>query len=161
MKSNLKTLLLLSLFMAFSAIGGMVKIPAVIGTVALDSMPALLIASLYNGRWGAIVAGGGHLLSSMYSGFPLGPFHVLIAAEMAFFVWLFGYVFSNGKRVLAAILFFIGNGLLAGIPFIFILSSSFYYAILPSLLIASFINLTIAHFLYPPLESRLKRRRIA
>ncbi|MGD6848143.1 MULTISPECIES: ECF transporter S component [Rossellomorea] len=161
MKSNLRTLLLLSLFMAFSAIGGMVKIPAVIGTIALDSMPALLIASLYNRRWGAIVAGGGHLLSSLYVGFPLGPFHVLIAIEMAFFVWVFGYVFAKGKRVLAAILFFIGNGLLAGIPFIFILNPSFYYAIIPSLLIASFINLTVAHFLYPPLHSKVNRGETA
>ncbi|MFC7783832.1 ECF transporter S component [Rossellomorea sp. GCM10028870] len=161
MNSNLRTLLILSLFMAFSAIGGMVKIPAVIGTIALDSMPALLIASLYNRRWGAIVAGGGHLLSSLYVGFPLGPLHVLIAIEMAFFVWIFGYVFSKGKRVLAAILFLIGNGVLAGIPFIFILSPSFYYTIVPSLLLASFINLTIAHFLYPPLVSRIRRGEIA
>ncbi|PFA62120.1 ECF transporter S component [Bacillus sp. AFS015802] len=156
MKSNLKTLLLLSLFLAFSAIGGLVKIPAVIGTVALDSMPALLVASLYDGRKGALVAGGGHLLSSLYAGFPLGPLHLLITVEMALFAWLFGYVFSKGKRVLAAILFFIGNGVLAAVPFIFILSSSFYKAIVPSLLIGSFINLTIAHFLYPTLASRLR-----
>ncbi len=158
MNNNLKTLLTLSLFLALSAIGGMVKIPAVIGTVALDSMPALLVSSLYNGRKGAIVAGGGHIISSMYAGFPLGPLHILIAAEMALFVWLFGYVFSKGKRVLSALLFFIGNGVLAGIPFIFILSTSFYFAILPSLLAGSLINLTIAHFLYPPLVSRLPMR---
>ncbi|MCA1062885.1 ECF transporter S component (plasmid) [Cytobacillus spongiae] len=155
MKSNLKILLLLSLFMAFSAIGGMVKFPAVIGTVALDSMPALLIASLYNGRWGAIVAVGGHLLSSLYAGFPLGPFHLLIGIEIGIFVWLFGIVFSTGRRILAATLFLIGNGVVAGIPFVFILSPSFYYTIVPSLLVASFINLTLAHFLYPPLVKRV------
>lgn len=131
------------------------KIPAIIGTIALDSMPALLIASLYNGRKGALVAGGGHLLSSLYAGFPLGPFHFLIAAEMALFVSLFGYVFSKGHRVLAGVLFLIGNGVLAALPFIFILNFSFYVAIFPSLLAGSFINLTIAHFLYPPLASRL------
>jgi uncharacterized membrane protein len=161
MKSNLKTLVLLSLFLAFSAIGGMVKIPAIIGTIALDSMPALLIASLYNGRKGALVAGGGHLLSSLYAGFPLGPLHVFIAVEMALFVWLFGYVFSKGKRVLAAILFLIGNGIMAAVPFIFILSSSFYIAIVPSLLIGSFINLTIAHFLYPAFDSRFPKGELS
>ncbi|TMU87312.1 ECF transporter S component [Bacillus sp. BHET2] len=161
MINNLKTLLTLSLFLALSAIGGMVKIPAVIGSVALDSMPALLVASLYNGRKGAIVAGGGHIISSMYAGFPLGPLHILIAVEMALFVWLFGYVFSKGKRVLAAVLFFIGNGVMAGIPFIFILSLSFYLAIVPSLIVGSLINLTIAHFLYPPLVSRLPKRDMA
>ncbi|MCA1058611.1 ECF transporter S component [Rossellomorea aquimaris] len=155
MKSNLKSLLLLSLFIAFSAIGGMVKIPAVIGTVALDSMPALLVASLFNGRKGAVVAGCGHLLSSLYAGFPLGPLHILIAAEMSLVVWLFGYVFSKGKRVMAAVLFLIGNGILSAVPFIFIISASFYVAIVPPLVIGSFINLTIAHFLYPPLAARL------
>ena len=136
------------------------KIPAVIGTIALDSMPALLVASLYSGRKGAVIAGGGHILSSLYAGFPLGPLHVLIAVEMALFVLLFGYVFSKGKRVLAAILFLIGNGVLAAVPFIYILSSSFYFAIVPSLLIGTFINLAIAHFLYPILASRLPKEEM-
>ena len=57
-------------------------------------------------------------------------------------------------------LFLIGNGVLAALPFIFILSPSFYIAIVPSLLVGSFINLTIAHFLYPPLASRLPRGEI-
>lgn len=157
MSSSLKSILLLSLFLAFAAIGGMVKIPAIIGTIALDSLPALLIASLYNGRKGALVAGGGHILSSLYAGFPLGPLHFLIAVEMALLVWLFGYVFSCGHRVLAAALFLVGNGVLAALPFVFILSPSFYITIVPSLLVGSFINLTIAHFLYPPLASRLPR----
>ncbi|BCB03890.1 ECF transporter S component [Bacillus sp. KH172YL63] len=157
MRNNLKSFIILSLFIALSAIGGLVKIPAVIGTVAFDSMPALLAASLYNGRKGAVVAGGGHLLSALYAGFPLGPFHLIIAAEMALFVWLFGYIFSKGKPVIAAILFFIGNGLIAGIPFIFLLSLSFYFAMLPSLLTGSLMNLTLAHFLYPPLVRSLKK----
>ncbi|MBW3114412.1 ECF transporter S component [Bacillus sp. MCCB 382] len=155
MESKLKTLLLMSLFLALSAIGGMVKVPAVIGTIALDSMPAILVASLFNGRKGAVVAGGGHLLSSLYAGFPLGPFHILVAAEMALFVWMFGYVFSKGKRVLAAALFLIGNGVIAAVPFIFILSPSFYVAIIPSLIAGTLINLTMAHFLYPPLADEL------
>lgn len=84
------------------------KIPAVIGTIALDSMPAILVASLFNGRKVAFVAGGGHLLSSLYAGLPLDPFHILVASEMALFVWMFGYVFSKGKRKLTAALFLIG-----------------------------------------------------
>ncbi|MFD2682137.1 ECF transporter S component [Bacillus seohaeanensis] len=148
----------LSLFIALSAAFGAIKIPAVIGTVALDALPALLAASLFTGGMGAIIAFFGHILSSLYAGFPLGPLHLVIALEMALFVWLFGTVFHKGKKVIAAGIFFIGNSIIAAIPFIFIIGGSFYISILPSLLIGSFLNLTIAHFAYPPLRNWLGAR---
>lgn len=51
----------------------------------------------------------GHLLSALIGGMPLGPFHVLIAVEMAVLVWVFGYFYQKGKRVLGGVLFVVGN----------------------------------------------------
>ncbi len=155
--SNLRKLVLLSLFSAIAAIGGIIKIPAPIGSIALDSAPALLVASLFTGGYGAIVAFVGHLASALYSGFPLGPFHLMVAVEIAVLTWIFGMIFHRDKRVTAAILFFIGNSFVAGMPFIALFSFEFYIGIVIPLAIATGINLTIAHFTFPPLKKLLNR----
>jgi uncharacterized membrane protein len=143
---------LLALLTALSAIGGLVKIPAAAGSVALDSLPALLAASILSGGAGAVIALFGHLISAVLAGMPLGPLHLLIAVEMAAAVWVFGWVFHKNSPVFAAGLFFVINGLIAPFPFYFLIAKEFYLAILPSLCIAAFLNLTIAHFAYPPLN---------
>jgi hypothetical protein len=144
-------LTLLALFVSLSAAGGLIKVPAVVGSVALDSLAALLAASIIGGGFGAVTAMFGHLISSLLAGFPLGPLHLLIAAEMAGAVWLFGVMFKKSP-VIAAGLFFIINSFIAPLPFILMISKEFYFSILPSLCIGSFLNLTIAHFAYPPLN---------
>lgn len=153
MKSNRtgKLISWLAMLTALSAVGAAIKIPAVVGSVALDVFPALLAAALFSGWAGAIVAAAGHLLSAMLGGFPLGPFHFLIAVEMAILVWIFSALYKNNKKVLAAGLFIIGNSLIAPIPFIFLLNKGFYLAIVPSLLIGSIINTGIALFAIPRL----------
>jgi uncharacterized membrane protein len=148
----------LSLLTALSAIGGLIKIPAAAGSVALDSLPALLAASILSGGTGAIIALFGHLISALLAGMPLGPLHLLIAVEMSIAVWLFGWIFLRNLPVVAAGVFFILNGLLAPLPFYFLVGKEFYLAILPSLCIAAFINLTIAHFAYPPLNKLFKQK---
>ena len=40
---NTKKMSLLALFVALSIIGAMIKIPAVVGSVALDAFPALVV----------------------------------------------------------------------------------------------------------------------
>jgi uncharacterized membrane protein len=148
----------LSLLTALSAIGGLIKIPAVAGSVALDSLPALLAASILSGGAGAIIALSGHLISALLAGTPLGPLHLLIGVEMSLAVWLFGWIFHRNLPVVAAGVFFILNGLIAPLPFYFLIGKEFYLAILPSLCIAAFLNLTIAHFAYPPLNKLFKRK---
>ncbi|MGR3765992.1 ECF transporter S component [Rossellomorea sp. NS-SX7] len=150
-------LTLLALLVSLSAAGGLIKIPAVVGSVALDSLAALLAASIIGGGFGAVTAMSGHLISALLAGFPLGPLHVLIAAEMAGAVWLFGVMFKQSP-VIAAVLFFTINAFIAPLPFIFIISKEFYFTILPSLCIGSFLNLTIAHFAYPPLNRYFHER---
>ena len=71
-----------ALFAALCAVGGLIKIPSAIGSLALDTVPALVSAAFLPPVFSGIAAMLGHTASAMYAGFPLGPFHVLIALEM-------------------------------------------------------------------------------
>ncbi|MDN3015273.1 ECF transporter S component [Paenibacillus sp. BSR1-1] len=155
MKSNTagKRITLLAMLTALSVIGASIKIPAIVGSVALDVFPALLAAALLSGGAGAVVAAFGHLISSLLAGFPLGPLHLLIAGEMAALVWMFGLMYKYNKKISAASLFIVGNALIAPIPFIFLMNKGFYAAIVPSLLIGSVINTGIALIAIPSLSS--------
>ncbi|MCQ6279215.1 ECF transporter S component [Bacillus sp. EB600] len=148
-----KMLSLLALFIALSAVGAAIKIPAVVGSVALDASPALLAAALVGAGPGAVVGAFGHLLSALLSGFPLGPMHLLIAAEMAVLAWIFGVLYKNNKKIIAGLVFIFGNAFVAPIPFIFLMNIGFYISIVPSLLIGSIINTLISLVLIPRLSS--------
>ncbi|MDQ0218586.1 ECF transporter S component [Peribacillus cavernae] len=146
-----------AIFIALSAAGAFIKIPALIGSVALDSFPALLAAVLLGPASGAVIAGAGHIVSAILGGMPLGPFHFLIMFEMAILAWGYGTLYLAGKRMSAAVLFLIGNVLIAPLPFVFLISPQFYMAMLPSLLAASVINLVIAHLLAPRLTPIIEK----
>ncbi|WP_042356010.1 ECF transporter S component [Bacillus rubiinfantis] len=143
----------LAMFTALSVVGASLKIPAMITSVALDAFPALLAGALLGGGAGAIVGAAGHLLSALLGGFPLGPLHFLVAGEMAVLCWLFAVLYRSKHRLLAGIMFIIGNALIAPIPFIFLISKAFYVGMLPSLLIGSSLNTVIALVIIPRLVS--------
>lgn len=159
---SIKKISLLALMIALSAVGASIKIPAVVDSVALDALPALLAAALLGVRAGAITGALGHLLSALIGGFPLGPMHLLIAAEMALLVWIFGALYIRNQKILAGLVFVAGNAFVAPIPFIFLMNIGFYTAIVPSLLIGSAINTILALILVPRLSSiaqhRLKKK---
>ncbi len=152
---------LLAMFVALSVVGALIKIPSVIGSVALDAFPALVAAVLLGSRSGALIAGFGHLLSALIVGFPLGPMHLLIAAEMAVLVWLFGALYEKSKRKTAVGLFLVGNGVVAPLPFLFMLGTGFYMAIMPGLVVASAINLVLAMALIPRLATIFEKKGLA
>jgi hypothetical protein len=139
----------LAMFIALSAVGAFIKIPAVIGSVALDTLPALVAAGVLGGIAGAAVGGIGHLLSALASGMPLGPFHFLIACEMALLVYFFGMLKRNGKQWSAGVLFILGNSFAAPLPFILLMGKSFYLAIVPSLFFGSILNTILAFIVLP------------
>lgn len=139
----------LSLFVALSVIGGFIKIPSPVGSIALDSFPALIAAVLLGRHSGGIVASIGHLMSAIFGGFLLGPFHIMLAVEMYFVVWLFATLYEKSHRILAYISFIILNALIAPLPFILIMNWAFYLGLLPFLLLASVINAVIAAILVP------------
>lgn len=150
---NGKKMSLLALMIALSAVGASIKIPAVVDSVALDALPALLAAALLGVRAGAITGALGHLLSALIGGFPMGPMHLIIAFEMAVLVWVFGILYQQNKKILAGIVFVAGNAFVAPIPFIFLMNQGFYAAIVPSLLIGSILNTVLALLLIPRLSS--------
>ncbi len=141
------------MFTALAAVGAMIKVPAIVGSIALDAFPALLAAALLGGRAAAIVGGVGHLLSALLGGFPLGVMHFLIAFEMAALVWMFGILFKPNKKIFASTLFIIGNSFIAPLPFILIMNIGFYMSIVPSLLIGSIMNMVIAWIVIPRLST--------
>lgn len=142
----------LSVFVALSVIGAAIKIPAgIVTSVALDSFPALLASALLGGPAGAIVGGTGHLLSALLGGLPMGPFHLVVAMEMAILSYIFALFYRNGHRWIASILFVLGNSFAAPLPFLFIMGEAFYLALVPSLLLGSIFNVAIALILIPRL----------
>lgn len=150
---SIKKISLLALMIALSAVGASIKIPAIVDSVALDALPALLAAALLGVRAGGITGALGHLLSALIGGFPLGPMHLLIAVEMALLVWIFGVLYNRNKKIVAGLVFVAGNAFVAPIPFIFLMNIGFYTAIVPSLVIGSAINTILALILIPRLSS--------
>ncbi|MDZ5474217.1 ECF transporter S component [Bacillus sp. 31A1R] len=146
---KVKTLSLLALFIALAVVGAAIKVPAVVGSVALDTFPALLATVLIGSGAGAIVAAGGHLISALFGGMPLGPMHFLVALEMSLIVFFFGALYRKGKKYMAAIWFVLSNTLLAPLPFLFLMGMGFYMAIVPSILIGSLINIVVSFLLIP------------
>ena len=147
----------IAIFIALSAVGAMIKIPSPIGSIALDSFPALLAAVILGPVSGAIVAGLGHIISAFIGGMTLGPFHFLIMVEMAVLTWMFSILYINGKKVGAFFLFFISNAFVLALPFAFLISPGFYTLLVPGLTVATAVNVVLAVLLLPRLEPVLKK----
>lgn len=146
------------MFISLSVVGVMMKVPAIVGSVAFDSFPAFLAAILLHPLYGGIVALLGHLLSSLLAGFPLGVFHYLIAFEMFALVCLFGKLYPHAKSI-SSILAILLNGFVLPLPFYFLMGKAFYFAVVPSLLVASVLNVLFAVLLAPRLKPMMEKRR--
>jgi uncharacterized membrane protein len=155
---QVKKTALIGMFIALSVAGAAIKIPAPLGSVALDAAPALVSAVILGTVPGALIAGCGHLLSALLGGMPLGPLHLIVALEMAGLAWIFGRLYALDKRTLAATLFIIGNAFVAPLPFILFLGWGFYLAIVPSLFIGSVLNLVITVLILPRLLAITRQR---
>lgn len=144
-----KKMALAALFISLSAIGGMIKIPLGIASIALDSMPALVAVLFFSPTLAGMIAAFGHLISALYGGMPLGPFHLIIAIEMWAIVWLFAKLHQSGKNWMKWPAFIVGNGVIAAVPFYFLLSPAFFYVSVPALLLAACINAAAAALAMP------------
>lgn len=149
---NLRRFTLTALFASLCAVGGLLKIPLGIGSTALDSTPALISAAFLPPLYAGIAALVGHTASAMYAGFPLGPFHVLIALEMFVIVLVFARLHKANCNVLKWVFFIIANGLLAPLPFYFLISPAFFLGALPGIFIATVVNAAIAVVAMPVLQ---------
>lgn len=145
---EVKKMVFTAMFVALSVVGSFIKIPSPTGTVAFDSLPGYLAAALLGGWYGAIVGALGHLASAWTVSFPLGiPIALFIAGQMAIIVTVFGWLFRRGQKTLAITAGVLLNGVAAPATFIFILGPGIFFALLPSLLIASAANIIAASFL--------------
>ena len=142
---------LTALFAALCAVGGLIKIPSGVGSLALDTVPALLAASFLPHVLVGVASMTGHLASAMYAGFPLGPFHVLIAIEMMIILSIFARLHKAGRHAWKWIFFIIANGLLAPLPFYFLVSPAFFVGAVPAILLATISNAVVAAFVMPVL----------
>lgn len=155
---NVKRFTLTAMFAALCAIGGLLKIPLGIGSTALDSTPALISAAFLPPVFSGIAALIGHLASAMYAGFQLGPFHVLIALEMFVIVLIFAKLHKAGRNVSKWVFFVIANGLLAPLPFYFLISPAFFLGAVPGIFIATVVNASIAIVAIPALQRVMSTR---
>lgn len=149
-----------ALFAALCAIGGLVKIPLGISSTALDAAPALVAAAFLSPALVGVSGLLGHLASALYGGFPLGPFHLLVAVEMLVILMIFARLHKAGKTWRKWAFFIIANGLLAPLPFYFLLSPAFFIGVLPGIFIATVCNAVVAALVLPFLADP-KGRRIA
>ena len=145
----------MAVLVALSGVGAFIKIQSPTGTVALDSAPGYLGALAFGSKEGALIADLGHLLRAGSVGFPLSlPLHLFVAAQMALFAAVIGYLQGRvgmGTAVVAASLL---NGV--GAPAIFALlpgfGPAFFGAMLLPLLVASTVNVVAAALLFKALR---------
>ncbi len=106
--SKNQILVQMSLLIALSYLGSLIKIQ---GTIALDALPAYYGALLLGPLPGAIIGFNGHILTALTSGFPMSlPLHLLIAMLMAITVGVFGYLGKRINQVIAVIAAIVLNG---------------------------------------------------
>lgn len=140
MKGSAKQIAVIGLFCALSVLGAQIHI---FGSVALDALPAFLAAFLLGGMPAAIVGAVGHLLTALFSGFPLTvPLHLVIAVEMAALCYITGRVAVKKPLLFAAIVGFVLNALVS--PLILLvwpgMGLAICLALLPMLALGSAIN---------------------
>ncbi|MEK4229998.1 ECF transporter S component [Solibacillus sp. FSL H8-0538] len=157
-KVKLRLMVLTALVAAICVIGSFIKVPGFITTAALDSAPAFLsvlfLPPLYSGFAGAI----GHLATGLSAGMPLGVFHALIAAEMFIIVYVFNVLHRKNFKLLKWIFLIIANGIISPFPFYFLVSPEFYIGSVPSLLVATVINVVLVMVVMPILKPIVQKQ---
>lgn len=156
-QKKLTTYVLTALIAAICVIGNFIKIPGPITTAALDSAPALLSVAFLPPLFSGITAALGHIATGLTSGMPLGVFHVLIAAEMFAILYVFNVLHRKGFSVLKWLFVIVANGIISPLPFYFLISPAFYAASVPSLLVATSINVAVAIVAMPVLQKVIAR----
>jgi uncharacterized membrane protein len=150
-----KRIALIGIFAALSLVGSFIKIPSPIGSPALDSAPGYFSALTFGTPEGCVVAVLGHLLTSMNAGFPLGLLHILIAGGMGICAILFRITYQKWNIWTALIITIVLNGLLLPLLVIPFYGMGFYWILLPSILLASLLNICIAGIIYIKIKDRI------
>ncbi|MGR6905272.1 ECF transporter S component [Lysinibacillus sp. BSL11] len=157
-RQKLRKLVLTAMVAAICAVGAMIKVPTFISTAALDSAPAFLGVVFLSPILAGIAGLIGHFITALTSGFPLGPLHIIIAVEMLSVVWVFGVMHKKGMHFWKWPVALVLNGIVAPLPFYFIISPAFFWGALGSILMATVINLIIVAVVMPILSKVFVRK---
>ncbi|MED3873853.1 ECF transporter S component [Lysinibacillus capsici] len=157
-RQKLRKLILTAMVAAICAVGAMIKVPAFISTAALDSAPAFLGVVFLSPILAGVAGLIGHFITALTSGFPLGPLHIIIAVEMLIVVWVFGVMHKKGMHFWKWPVVLVLNGIVAPLPFYFIISPAFFWGALGSILMATVINLIIVAVVMPILSKVFVRK---
>jgi uncharacterized membrane protein len=149
-RDGARTVVIIAVMTAVSALGGLVKLGTPVGSVALDSSAGYFSAAYYSPLIGAIVGFLGHLASSATAGFPLSWLHLVIGVLQGVWSAIYGAIIRKVDRtyavVVAAVLATILNGVVA--PLILALISpqlrDMLHTLIPLLTVASLINIAVA-----------------
>ncbi|MCK1995687.1 ECF transporter S component [Psychrobacillus psychrodurans] len=156
---KLRLLTLAAMFSALCAIGAFIKVPVGIGSAAMDTVPALISVSFLPPIYAGAASLIGHLSSSLFAGFPLGPLHLIIAAEMFVILFVYTKLHKAGHHAWKWIFFIFANSVLATLPFYWIISPAFFAAALPGITLATILNASIAMIVSPVVERVMKRMK--
>lgn len=157
-RQKLRKLILTAMVAVICAVGAMIKVPAFISTAALDSAPAFLGVVFLSPILAGVAGLIGHFITALTSGFPLGPLHIIIAVEMLIVVWVFGVMHKKGMHFWKWPVALVLNGIVAPLPFYFIISPAFFWGALGSILMATVINLIIVAVVMPVLSKVFVRK---
>lgn len=160
-KTKLRFMVLTALIAAICVIGSFIKVPGVITTAALDSAPAFISVAFLPPVFSGIAGALGHLATALTSGFPSGPFHLIIAVEMFIIVYIFNILHKKGFKILKWVFLIIGNGVLSALPFYFLISPAFFIGAVPSLVIATLINAVITMVALPIVSKAFIERKVS
>lgn len=152
---NVKTLTLVAMLIAMSAVGAMIKI---YNTVAFDSLPGYFASLYFGGYIGAIVISLGHIFTALTSGFPLGiPNHIIIAVSMAVCAYFYSLAYKKFNSYVAIAVGTILNGPVATFIFVPQYGWGFFFQMVLPLTIASFANVLLASIIYKTVLKMIKR----
>ncbi|MFJ7737342.1 ECF transporter S component [Lysinibacillus sp. NPDC097287] len=157
-RQKIMNLTLTAMVAAICAIGAVIKVPSPVSSAALDSAPAFLSVAFLSPTLAGVAGMIGHFITALTSGFPLGPLHLIIAAEMFVVVWIFGIMHKKGLKFWKWPVALVLNGIIAPLPFYFIISPAFFWGALPGLFMATLINLVIVAVAMPVISKVFVRK---
>ena len=119
---SIKKISLISLFIALSVAGASIKIPAIVSSVALDMVPALLAGVMFGWRtWCAYCVYWPFIIGFYWWHAIRSISLVDCRLEMALLVWLFAIVYKKGMRVASKYSICRWEHVCCSIPFLFIM----------------------------------------
>ena len=145
----IKRIAYISIFIALSAVGAMIKIPSPVGTIGFDAAPGFFCALAFGHLEGIAVIAIGHMLTSGVVGFPLGlPLHLFIAVQMAVWAFVFRWTKMKFGLIVGSIITILLNGVISSFTMYFIGGIGAVIGIMPFLLVGSLANVVLAAIAY-------------